>query len=492
MVSLHPGAAAPEFVNREHELRELRALAARGEPALALLYGRRRVGKTYLLDHAFRGTRYFYFLAGETTAELNKRELLGEIKPMLEHPEDTAPDLFPSWRHVFRLFADLAKDGPLVVVLDEFQNLMGGTDEDIPSQLMAVWDREVRGLPLLLVLCGSEVSTLQRLEDGAGPLYGRWSWAARLRPFAYHHAAQMVPGRPLREKALTYGILGGTPRFLAAVRPGEDLGMRVAETVLSPRGSVHVQLERIVEQERGIRDPSDYRAVLSAVAAGHTEVATIAQVTGFADRIHVVRRALEVLEGLELIGRERNFGASPKAPWRYYIADNALRFWHRFVQPNRSRLETGDAYAIWTDQVAPQLDQYMGKVFERMCFEAYVQLSNRGRLPIAVDWSRWEGQDRDRRSIEIDVIAKLNDGRILTGEVKWSSSPVRPHVHTQLLRNLDYLASSGQGWAKDAVNPKTSAGHLYLSAAGFTPEFKALARADERIVLLDLEDLYSL
>src|SRR5690554_2931739 len=234
MVSLHPGVVAPEFVNREHELRELRALAARGEPALALLYGRRRVGKTYLLDYAFRGTRYFYFLAGETTAELNKRELLGEIKHMLEHPEDTAPELFPSWRHVFRLFADLAKTGPLVVVLDEFQNLMGGTDEDIPSQLMAVWDREVRGLPLLLVLCGSEVSTLQRLEDGAGPLYGRWSWAARLRPFAYHHAAEMVPGRPLREKALTYGILGGTLRFLAAVRPGEDLGMRVAETVLSP------------------------------------------------------------------------------------------------------------------------------------------------------------------------------------------------------------------------------------------------------------------
>jgi hypothetical protein len=143
----------------------------------------------------------------------------------------------------------------------------------------------------------------------------------------------MVPGRSLREKALTYGILGGTPRFLAAIRPGEDLGMRVAETVLSPRG---------------------------------------------------------------------------------------------------------------------------------------------------------------RRSIEIDVVAELADGRILTGEVKWSSSPVRPHVHSQLLRNLDYLASSGQGWAKDALKPETSAGHLYLSAAGFSPQFKALARADERIVLLDLENLYSL
>ncbi|MCC6310068.1 MAG: hypothetical protein IT345_04035 [Trueperaceae bacterium] len=490
MVAIGSRPTAPEFVDRVAELRELRDLAARGEPALALLYGRRRVGKTYLLDHAFRGGRYFYFLAGDTTAELNKRELLGEIAPLLHDARDGAPELFPSWRHVFRLFADLAKEGPLVVVIDEFQNLLGGPAEDIPSQLMAVWDREVRGLPLLIVLCGSEVSTLQGLADGAGPLYGRWSWAARLRPFTYEHAAEMVPGRPLREKALLYGILGGTPRFLATVRPGEELGPRVAETVLSPRGSVHVQLERIVEQERGIRDPADYRAVLTAIADGHTEVARIAQATGLAERPHVIRRALEVLEGLELVSRERNFGAPPKAPWRYYVSDNALRFWHRFVQPNRSRLETGDAHAVWTAQVAPQLDQYMGKVFEGMCREAYATMSGRLGLQRAIEWSSWEGQDRDRRSIEIDLVAKLDDDRILTGEVKWSSSPVGPSVHTRLLRDLERLAASGHGWAKDALTSERSAGHLYLSAAGFTAEFARLAEDDGRIVLLDLEDLY--
>src|SRR5690606_24829434 len=119
-------------------------------------------------------------------------------------------------------------------------------------------------------------------------------------------------------------------------------------------------------QERGIRDPSDYRAVLAAVAAGHSEVSRIAQVTGMAERAHVVRRALEVLERLELVTRERNFDAPPKAPWRHYISDNAMRFWYRYVQPNRSRLETGDAHDVWDDQVAPHLNQHMGKAFERM------------------------------------------------------------------------------------------------------------------------------
>lgn len=484
-------AAAPGFVNREAELAELRSLAASGQPALALLYGRRRVGKTYLLDHAFRGERYFYFLAGETTSELNKRELLAEIAPLLDDPGAADPAMYPSWRHVFRLFVDLARSGPLVVVLDEFQNLMAGTEEDIPSQLMAVWDREVRGAPLVLVLCGSEVSSLQSLEGGAGPLYGRWSWAARLRPFGYFYSAAMLPGRPPRELALAYGILGGTPRFLSAIRPGEDLGERVTDLVLSPRGSVHVQLERVIEQERGIRNPADYQAVLAAVAAGNTELNRIAQATGQVDRPHGVRRALEVLEGLELIGRERNFGAPTNAPWRYYVADNALRFWYRFVQSNRSRLETGDPRAVWSEEVAPRLDQYMGKVFERMCEEAYARLGPSLILPAAHEWGRWEGQDKLRRSVEIDVVAELADGRLLTGEVKWSSSPVGPSVHHRLLENLGALAASGQGWARDALAHERSAGHLYVSASGFAPEFRELAELDERIRLVDLNDIYA-
>lgn len=443
-----------------------------------------------MLDHAFRQHRYFYFLAGATTAEFNKRELLTEIAPMLDNPADRSPNLYPSWRHVFRLFADLAKSGPLIVVLDEFQNLLGSTGEDIPSQLMAVWDREVRGLPLLLVLCGSEVATLQGLEDGGGPLYGRWSWAARLRPFTYEHAAEMAPGRPNRERALIYGILGGTPRFLSSIRQGEDLGQLIAESVLSPRGSVHVQLERILEQERGIRDQSDYRAVLAAVASGSTDVARIAQVTGLAERPYVVRRALEVLERLELVGRERNFGSGPKAPWRYYISDNALRFWYRFVQPNRSSLETGDPTDVWAEDVAPYLDQYMGKVFEQIFREAFAKQGTSWGYGRAAKWSRWEGRDRYRRSVEVDLIAELQDRRILTGEIKWSSKPVSAEIHTQLARNLEDLAASGHGWAKDALSIERSAGHVYVSAGGFTDGFRRLAEADQRIRLLTLEDVY--
>lgn len=477
------------FIDREQEVAELRALANRRAPALALLYGRRRVGKTYLLDRAWPRHRVFYFLAGDTTSALNRQELLREIAPLLPTPADADPALFLSWRNVFRLFADLATDQPLVVVLDEFQYLMAQED-DVVSHLMAVWDRELRGRPLLLVVCGSEVSTMERLERGDSPLYGRWSWAARLRAFDYLNTASMLPGRPRREASLAYGIFGGTPRFLATIQPAEPLADCIQRTLLSPRGEVHLQLERIIEQEKGIRDPADYRAVLTAIAGGHTLLEEIAAAAGLADRPHVVRRAAGILEDLELVRRERNFDAPERAAYRYRIADNAVRFWYHFVAPNRSRLETGGGQAVWTHRVAPQLDAYMGTAFEHIVREAFVRHHDAWGLPGAAGWARWEGQDRNRRSIEMDIVARLDDGRLLTGEVKWSSRPVDVGVHTALLRNLEDLGRSGHGWAKDALDANRSAGHLYVSAAGFSDPFHAAAADDRRIRLLSLDGLY--
>ncbi|HEX7004883.1 MAG TPA: ATP-binding protein [Trueperaceae bacterium] len=483
-------AERPGFVNREAELVELRRLVSRGRPALALLYGRRRVGKTFLLDHAWQDGRFFYFLAGDTTGELNKRDLLQEIAAFLPEQDEADPALYPTWRHIFRLFADLASDGPFVVVLDEFQHLLG-KDEDIASQLMAVWDRELKGRPLILVACGSEVSTMQNLQSGAGPLYGRWDWAARLRPFDYLNSALMTPGRSLREKALIYGIFGGTPRYLASIQPGESLSQRVTDSILSPRGEIHIQLERIIEQEKGIRDPAEYRAVLTAVANGASLLNEIANSAGLQDRPHVVRRALEVLEDLELIWRERNFESGTRTPYRYRILDNAVSFWYRFVYPHRSRLETGDVHEVWKRYVEGYLDDYMGKIFEGICREAFGSEHVRRGVPGAREVARWEGKDKNRRDIEIDFVARLDDERVLTGEVKWSSKPVGQHLHWQLRRDLEDLARSGSGWAADALDVEKSAGHIFFSAAGFESGFEALAEQDPSIRLVDLEDIYA-
>jgi AAA+ ATPase superfamily predicted ATPase len=252
---------------------------------------------------------------------------------------------------------------------------------------------------------------------------------------------------------------------------------------------VALQVEHVVDQEQGIRNPAEYQAVLAAVAAGATLVAEIAQRAGLDER--ATRRVLDVLERLDLVWRERNFDAAPKAPWRYRIADYAVRFWYRFVHTNRSRLATGEVAEVWSERVAPFVDDSMGKIFESICRDAYRRHHSSWGMPGAAEWARWEGQDRNRRPIEIDLVARLDDGRILTGEIKWSSRPLGPELHTHLLRNLDDLSHSGHGWAKDGLSTTRSAGQIYFSAGGFDDQFQRIAVERDDLHLVTLDDLYT-
>jgi hypothetical protein len=476
-------AVRPPLVDRADEARELLALADAGTKSLALLYGRRQVGKTYLLNHVWGERRRFYFLCAAQTPELNRLDLLRDLQTW--HGRPYPAEDYPTWRTVFRALAQLASDGPVVVVLDEFQYLLRG-GQDVTSQLVAVWDLLPQATSITLVLSGSAIATMEHLASGGEPLFGRVSWSHQLAPFDYRDAARMMPGYGPRAAAYLYGVLGGTPRYLAALQPTEPVAEGATRVIVSPRGEVHAQMLTLLEQIQGLRDVGDYRSVL-AVAAEKPSLRDIVARTGLEEMS--ARRKLETLERLQYVRRERNFGASATAPYRYHVADNAVRFWYRFVHPERSLLVHTPPAEFWAAYVAPHLDGHMGAVFERMVRQAFERYHLTWGLPPAREWGRWEGVDADRASVEIDVVARLADRRLLVGEVKWSSAPRGPALHTGpngLPGKVARLARSGQGWAHDLDD----AVHLYASAAGFTSEMHDLAAADPRVHLLALEDLY--
>jgi len=344
------------FVNRQRELSQLRYVTERGTPSLILVYGRRRVGKTYLLGHAWRGQRVFYFLASHATDEVNRTELLDDLARWSGRALISGD--YPSWRAIFRLFVDLAAESPLIVVLDEFQYLLNRGSGDAASQLVPVWDRELRDRSLIITLSGSEVATMENLTTSNQPLFGRFALRLRILPLDYYDARQMVSGRPLRDAAMLFGALGGMPRYLAAVDATETVAETLSRTMLLPSGEVHLQIEQIIEQEQGIRNPAEYRAVLAVIAGGATHKNDVAQKAGLDESI--ARYVLETLEGLELIWRERNFAAPASGPYRYRIADNAVRFWYHFVHPNRSRLVTDHVETVWNERVEPFLARVAG------------------------------------------------------------------------------------------------------------------------------------
>jgi AAA+ ATPase superfamily predicted ATPase len=498
------------IVDREREQQELRSLTSRERPTLALLTGRRRVGKTYLLANTWDAETLFLYTASRTTPETNRQQLLQDLAAWRastlagEVPAEPI-DLgdFPTWRTIFRLLTRIAAERseraagqPTVVVLDEFQYLADGPAgvADLASELNAVWEsRELRAsggatIPLLLVLAGSAVSTMEALAAGGSPLYGRFDWQHTLTPFGYHDAAELAAFSGDRDRALAYGIFGGTPRYLAAIDTSRTLEANVCGLLLSPRGEVRLLVETALDQEEGLRDVAKYRAVLRAVADGCTERNTIAQRAGLPND-NGLRDKLATLIELGYLETRRNIDAKPNSTVRYELADAAFRFYYRFVAANQSMLERYPAEQVWAARVAPFLDGYMGLEFERMAREAYDRIAPARGFPLVQRWGRWEGVDRERQSLEIDLIAELADKRWMTGAVKWDRAPVAAAVHHDHLAMLRRAAEAGRAWAHNAL--EESSPLFYVAAGGFSDGFvDAVSNSEREVILWDLPALY--
>jgi AAA+ ATPase superfamily predicted ATPase len=475
---------ADPVIDREEPRGILRELLTRPGPSVALVYGRRRVGKTFLLNHTWPGARTFYFVAAKTTEAVNRVELIDAVNR--QFGLSLAPEDYPSWRTIFRLLLELGAPEPLAVVLDEFQYLVDA-DPSIPSQLTAVLDVHRDRRPFVVALSGSVVRTMEQLAAGGAPLYGRLAASLLLAPFDYLDAAAMMPFPDGRSCAIAYGIYGGTPQYLASLRPGRSLAENVAADVLAPGGQVHIQIESVIYQERGLRNTEAYRAILRAVASGRTQVNDIARYAAIPVGTPL-RQMLDTLVELGYLAAGRNFGAARNAAYRYRLADPALRFHAALVELYRSELARNAPLEVWEEHIAGHVDTYMGLVFERIAEQAYQRRRAAERLPMVEEWGRWEGVDRTGAPREIDVVARLSDGHMLTGAVKWGGLDLG--VHNRHLRALEALAASGQGWAREALDRRSPL--LYVTGESFSPDFVARAEADgHRVLAWTLDELYA-
>jgi len=461
---------------------------ATGRRQLVLMYGRRRVGKTFLLNRVWDDTPAFYFTAAETTPAQNRVALLHAFAEWSGEPlhiED-----YPTWRSVFRLLLEHRAPAPFAITLDEFQYL--GEDEDglraVASELNAMWEARRNERPLVLILAGSSLRLLERLNTGGGPLYGRFAWQCHLKPFSYWHAGQLAGFRNVRDRATAYAVFGGTPRYLAAIDQKRSLVENVQSLMLDASGEVRDLVRTALLQEQGLRDIPKYQAILRAVGEGRTTLNEIAQSAGL-EVGTPLRDKLERLGHLGYVGSSRNFETTSRDPARFRLTDPALQFFYRFVDPWESALATQGARAVWAQHVQPHLDAHIGHVFERVAEEAFYRMQGKLGLPVVRHWGRWEGKDHRRVPVEIDLVARLTEGRVLSGAVKWNKSPVGPAVHTQHLEALRRLSESGVKWAHEAQHENSPL--LYVAAGGFTPEFREAATASRATVhLWSLDELY--
>ncbi|MCY3861333.1 MAG: ATP-binding protein [bacterium] len=477
-------------INREAEAAKLRTLLERGTPALALVRGRRRVGKTYLLSNLWSSEQVLHFSASSTTPVFNRQALLEEAARW--SGEEIRPEDHPTWRTVFRTLFSLRPGQPTVIVLDEFQYLADGENglREVASELNAVWESGLpRSAGLLVVLSGSAVRILEALAAGGSPLYGRLDAVIPLEPFDYYNAGQMAPRYEPRDRVRAYAAFGGLPANLAVVDDTRQVGENIADLLLSPHGVVRSRLATEIDQEEGLRNTARYRAVLASIGLGSRTVGEIAAKMGqSADT--ALKRVVDQLEGMSYLEREVNFGASPQRGIRYRLADPAARFHYGIGLPTESAVAVLGPEAAWRVRIEPEMfPSYVGQhVFEYVARQACRRWGPARGLPAVVEWGRWAGRDRSRREVEIDLVGRTLDDEMVTGSVKFHARPVDAKTYLDHIAALERLADSGLGWAQEALAP--SSPFWFVSAAGYAPSFHEVADPAREIICWTMDDLY--
>ncbi|WP_129116680.1 ATP-binding protein [Halegenticoccus tardaugens] len=454
------------FYDREAELGGLREAFDADGHDFFVVYGRRRVGKTELLKEFCRDEPHVYYLAAQ---ESETRQLEKFVEGVANHFGDRTPRI-GGWDEAFEYLGEKVETGRVVIAIDEFPYLVDA-NESILSYLQAFVDERLAGTDSMLVLCGSSVGVMESEVLGhRSPLYGRRTGQIDLEPFSFAEARAVIR-YDVAEAVRSYAITGGTPMYLTLFDYGDTLAENVLERVLSPTAVLYSEPEFLLRTE--LRNPARYMSILEAIATGHTTPNEIAGATGVDSG--PLSKYLQTLRRLRLVGREVPVTASAKKSKRsvYEVADEFLRFWFRYVEPNRSGIAEAPA-RVFEDTIEPDLPNHVSATFETICREAVwagVRSGDVERYASVGRW--WYGED------EIDLVAlSPKNDRILFGECKWTAEPVGRSLADDLRDKADRVR-----WGPADRDER----FVLFSKSGFTDGLAADVGDDWR--LFDLDDV---
>lgn len=426
------------FVNRRDEIAALGHWWEQRYPRPALAWGRRRVGKTALLQHfadvhlADHPVVFHTGTGSPAPAELDQlsrqvsQVLPDDLRDLRAHP-------YRDWREALDHLGAAARDAPLLLVLDEFPELIA-TSPDLPGIIRAFLDRTLGRTQLRLLLCGSAVRTMRGLQEERAPLYGRFDLNLQVHPFRPHEAAAMLPDLPPAERARVYGIVGGMPLYLSWWDGRAPLSANLRRLACRPGAPLLTEGQLVLATEaEGGGYPA---AVLHAIAAGKTRHNEIA------DQIRAEpARTLDRLIELRLVERILPVTETGRTRRRIYrIADNFLAFYLGLLSRHRGEIERGLGDSI-LPVLVNGLDDHLGPVYEESLRDHLRREAAAGRLrPEVVAVGPWW---RDDGGDEIDAVVLAGRSRtpVLVGEAKWARTVDAARVRHQLERKAAALGA---------------------------------------------------
>ena len=461
------------FYCREEELRTMNNRYKKDRFECVVIYGRRRVGKTALINEFCKGKPTVYFSALNASSQENL-EALSKAIYTCQNPDSTSTPTYRSYEDALEAITEMAMEKRLVFVIDEYPYL-AKAEKSISSRLQHIIDHSWQGSRIYLILCGSSMSFMEYQVLGyESPLYGRRTAQFKIQALTYREITEFHPELKAADQALLYGVTGGIPHYINKLDVESNLDEALLDNLFSTSSYLFEEPENLLKQE--LREPAIYNSVISAIAAGASHSNEISTKVGLESG--VCAKYLKVLLDLGILKKETPITEKPGKKTIYAIDDNFFRFWYRFVPRNMSVISAGRMRLIYEQAVKRFYPDYMGLVFEKMCQEYLLRYAK--DLPILLsNVGQWWGTDsKTRREVQIDIVGAPVDGNeYLIGSCKYRNEEIG-------IEELELLRRYAAVFRKNGIF------HYYIfSKGGFTP---ALLEAEMQgeVTLFTLGDLY--
>lgn len=422
-----------KFYDRKIEVETLRRIEATSHEysQMTVITGRRRIGKTTLIKHAYEGVDMIYFFVARKSEALLCRELADTVKSVLG--EDIGD--FTGMGRLFNTLMQIARRRNFTLVFDEFQNFKY-VNESFFSDMQNIWDSNKDDARINLVVCGSLYSMMTKIfDDRKEPLYGRATSRIRLREFPLETLREIIsdnnPDYTPDDLLAMYMIAGGVAKYIEQLYMAKAFTKdKIIDAVLSYGSYFIDEGKELLSDEFG-KDYGNYFSILSAIAGGYNERGEIKSYTGIEAGGY-----LDKLENTyDLVYRYRPYLASENSRGlRYGIKDNFLNFWFRFVYKYRSAVEIGNLDYV-RGKVLADYSTFSGWILERYFRQLYRET---GLYNIVTNYWEKDGSN------EIDLVAVNEaDKLIVIGEVK--RNPRRIDIHGLESKSANIVAKR-RGW----------------------------------------------
>lgn len=460
------------FIGRKNELKTLNKLYEKDTFEFMVIYGRRRVGKTTLINKFIKDKKAIFY-PGIDSNEKQNLELFSNSIMSVATGKDTNI-VFKDFNDAFNYVYQMAQEERIVLVIDEYPYL-ANCYSGISSLLASFIDHKFINSKLYLILCGSSLSFMENQVLGyQSPLYGRRTGQMKIQPFTFAECTKYYNNFSKQDLAVAYGITGGIPLYMSKLDDKRSIEDNIKDNFFDASSYLFEEPSNLIKQE--CREPMQYNAIIKSIATGSTKIGEISGSSGMNDT-SATSNYITKLMSLGIIEKEFPFKSESTRKTIYKLADSMFQFWYRFVPTNLALIQQGAKEKVYK-RVEKQIPTYMGFVFEEICKQYLWQENLNGNLPIDfTNIGRWWGNDpREKKQTEIDIMADNEEKEALFAECKWTNEAV------------------GEAELKDLLHQSTLFHYnkntlILFSRSGFTKGCRELADTLGNVMLINYEDM---